>query len=109
MKTKEELETELSTLKAKHKTVYSLSVYLEKDDENFATIFLKPVDSINRIAINAALDKKGGIASIEVAIRNLYLGGDNLNLIVGNDYATISCEEGVIEILKVKKGVLKKN
>ena len=110
MKTEKELKAELVELKKTHKMVYSVTAFIDKhDDTKTATLFLKDVDRVQRESISAANRKLGGIGAVEVALRNLRIGGDELNTVVGNDYATLSAEDGVLEILEVKGAILKKN
>jgi hypothetical protein len=47
--------------------------------------------------------------AIESCLKALYIGGDNLELILGNDDAIESAGMGVVDLLEVQKATLKKN
>lgn len=110
MKTKEELASEKSSLALKHKRLYTIEVPLtDEDDAEIATIFLKKPD---RQVYSAAAKMANGsdpFRAIEVVIKNCYVGGDSVDLVLKNDEAIISCENAVLEIFKKREAVLKKN
>lgn len=109
MRTKEELEQELKTLKAKYGTVYSVTIALNEDKPNeTATIFLKKSDRITTAIVRKFLNTDP-TKSIEAGLKNLYIGGDDLNLIVTNDDALLGCESALVEIMNKQEAVLKKN
>jgi hypothetical protein len=106
MKTKEELEQELTALKAKHKIVFTIEVPIE--DEGTATLFLKKPDRTSR-SIIGKLASTDTSKAIEAGLKNLYIGGDTLATVLTNDDALVSCEDAIVEMLMVQKAVLKKN
>jgi hypothetical protein len=107
MKTKDELEQELTALKAKYKTVYSIEAPLN-DEGLIATIFLKKPDRVAQMMIGK-LVSKDKYSAIEAGLKNLYIGGDEIKLVTENDDALLSCEDALVEMLSVQKATLKKN
>lgn len=108
-KTSEQLETELKKLKETHGTVYTLIVPLDPDNEgDTATIYLKRSTRIITSAVRKVV-QQDAIKGVETAIKSLYIGGDSLADVTGNDYAIQSCEGPIVEILSVKEATLKKN
>jgi ethanolamine utilization protein EutP (predicted NTPase) len=108
MKTKDELELEYLSLKQKYGKVYELEVPLDEDDSTkVATLFLKKADrtviSIVSKLIDISTDK-----AIEAGLKNLYVGGDDLSLVLNNDDAFLSCEAGLVQIIRKQQAVLKK-
>lgn len=109
MKTKEELEKEKKELQAKHGRVYEITAVL--NDENpteTATIFLRKCDrmatDLVRKSIQISVTK-----GIEAGLRNLYIGGDALDIILKNDDAFLACEAPLVEIMNKQEATLKKN
>jgi hypothetical protein len=99
----------LEELKQKYGKVNTITVPLDEDDASkVAIIYLKKPDRTTRSLVG----KLAGVDSskaIEAALKNLYIGGDALSLILTNDDALASCEEAIVELLMVQKAVLKKN
>lgn len=109
MKTKTELEQELEALKNKHGKVATLIVPLDEDDtEKVATLYLKRPDRIIRSMVEK-LVKNDSNKALEAALKALYVGGDDLSIVLKNDDAFAGCEEAIVEMLSVQKAVLKKN
>lgn len=110
MKTTEELATELEVLKKKYGKIRSLIVPLDEDDDNLtATLFLKKPDKSIRSMIGTLAQKGDNNKIIEATLKALYVGGDDLNVVINNDDAFASCDEPLAELLQVKKAELKKN
>lgn len=108
-KSETQLEAELKDLKVKHGTVYSVIVPLDPDKaDDTATIFLKRSTRIITSAVRKVASQDA-IKGVETALKSLYIGGDNLSIVTGNDYAVQSCESAVVEILSVQEATLKKN
>lgn len=105
-----ENEKLINELKSKYGKVFTVTVPLDEDDSSkVAVIYLKKPDKstrsmITKFATNNAFDK-----AVESALKNLYVGGDNLDLILKNDDAMVACEEVIAEMLTVQKATLKKN
>lgn len=99
----------LEELKQKYGKVNTITVPLDEDDASkVAIIYLKKPDRTTRSLVG----KLAGVDSskaIEAALKNLYIGGDALSLVLTNDDALASCEEAIVELLMVQKAVLKKN
>lgn len=108
-KSKEELETELKTLKAKHGRVYTITSTPDEDKpEETITIFLRKSDRMAADLVRREVQKSVS-KGIEAGLRNLYIGGDALDLIVKNDDALLSCEGPLVELMNKQEAVLKKN
>jgi hypothetical protein len=106
MKTNEELIAELAILKAKHKVVYTIEAPLN-DEGEIATIYLKKPDRTTRSMVGK-LASNDSFKAIEAGLKNLYIGGDALVLVTGNDDALAGCEEAIVEMLSVQKATLKR-
>lgn len=110
MKTTEELATEKESLKTKFGKVRELIVPLDEDDETKkATLFFKKPDKSTRSMIGTLAQKADNNKIIEATLKALYIGGDDLNLVLNNDDAFASCDEALAQMLEVQKAVLKKN
>ena len=104
-------ENQLIELKKKHSKVITLTVPLDEDDSSKVGIyFLKKPDRTVRALVGALTSTKdGGIRAIEAALKNLYIGGDDLDLALKNDDAMASLDEAFYEIFSVQKATIKKN
>jgi hypothetical protein len=110
MKTEIELNLELEKLKNTHGKVRELVVFLDTDDENkTATLFLKKPDKSTRSMVNKLVAQDKYDRAVEACLKALYVGGDDLNLVLNNDDAIESAGMGVVELLTVQKAILKKN
>jgi hypothetical protein len=110
MKTEIELKDEKLKLATIHGKVREMVVYLDTDDESkTATIFLKKPDKATRKIVSTLVTKEKFDMAIESCLKALYIGGDNLELILGNDDAIESAGMGVVDLLEVQKATLKKN
>ena len=110
MKTEIELKVELEKLKQTHGKVREMVVFLDTDDEDkTATIFLKKPDKSTRKMVGTLVNKDKFDTAVEACLKALYIGGDSLDLIIGNDDAIESAGLGVVELLKVQQATLKKN
>jgi hypothetical protein len=110
MKTEIELNLELEKLKQTHSKVRELVVFLDTDDETkTATLFLKKPDKSTRSMVNKLVAQDKYDRAVEACLKALYVGGDDLNLVLNNDDAIESAGMGVVELLTVQKAILKKN
>lgn len=106
MKTQEELAKELEGLKAKNEKVYTIEAYV--DGELEATVYLKKLDRITYFAArNFAIDDEA--RAVEFVLKNQYLGGDDLDIILRTDELFIACLMPVTYYLGSAQGSLKKN
>lgn len=109
-KTQEELDAELNTLKQKYGIVRTFICPLDTDDEtNVATVFLKKPDKGTRDMVSKLVKKEMSEKAIAACLKQLYIGGDNLDLILTNDDAMEAADFGVAELLMVQKATIKKN
>lgn len=102
-------ENELKTLKEKYKTVYTVEVFLDDEETEKATIFLKKPDRDFYSMVSKIAQKGDMFRTIEAGLKYLYIGGDELSKVLECDDALISCESVILELLKKKEAVLKKN
>lgn len=109
MKTQEELDQILVDLQAKYKPVFSISVPLNDELTEYATIFVRKPDKKILDAISKVLKDGDTEQAMKVFIKNTYLGGDDYNVFI-NDYdALMSCDKSVAKILERREAILKKN
>jgi hypothetical protein len=100
----------LEELKAKYGKVYTVEVQLDEDDlTKKAIIYLRKPDKTTRAMVSKFVSSNKIDNAIEAALKNLYIGGDKLELILQNDDAMASCDEVIAELLTVQKATLKKN
>ncbi len=108
-KTEKELQTELAEIKAKHAgiPIFKLETFINEDDEQKRTIFLRKPTRLVRSAGEkvAATDAWKGV---ETFLRGMYLGGDDIDEIVKNDDALMIAGECVMDIIKLKPGNVQK-
>lgn len=109
MKSKEELEQEKELLKSKYKPIYTIEVALNEEETEVATIYLKKADRQVYASVGKLAQGNDPLRAVEMVLKNCYVGGDELELILKNDDALMSCEGAVVEMLDKKKAVLKKN
>ena len=110
MKTQEELLKIKETLDLTNKRVYTVVVPLsDEDDCEEATIFLKKVDRTILSALNKLINGADSLVAVEFYLKNTYLGGDDIKLVLGNFDALRACESTIVEMIHVKKATLKKN
>lgn len=98
------LQQELEAKRGEGKT-FALSVELDGDDTNTRTVFLKRPDRVTRSAAQkvAANDMYKGV---EVFLRGMYLGGDEIEEIIGNEEALLQAGEAIAELITVKPAKL---
>ena len=78
------------------------------DDGATATIFLKKPDR-HTYSLVSRLVSVDSVKAIESALKNLYVGGDKLDLVINNDDALLSCESIIVELMQKKQAIIKKN
>ena len=103
------MNIEFEKLKEKYKTIYTIIAPLNDEETEHATIYLKKPDRIIYSIVSKLAGGSDPLKAIEAALKNLYIGGDKLDLVLENDEALMSCESAIVEILKKKEAVLKKN
>jgi len=101
-------EQQLQELKQKYGTYYELTVPVNDDGTETATVYLRKMDrpcysSVSKLVQNDSLK------AIENLIRTLYIGGDQVEKITENFDALRAAEGACIELIKAKEGTLKKN
>jgi hypothetical protein len=110
MKTEIELAEIKQDLKLKYGKVLTVIVPLDEDDSTkTATLFLKKPDKAIRNMVGSLQQKSGGEKVLEAGLKALYIGGDELSIVLNNDDAFAACDATLVEIFEVQKAVLKKN
>lgn len=109
MKTPEDLAKIKEALQLKHKKVIEVEVPMDEDDESVtATIFLRKPDNVTR-SIIAKLVDKDPMKALEATLKNIYIGGDELSVVLANEDALPSLDGVIAQMLDVQKAVIKKN
>lgn len=113
MKTIEEISKEAQELKAKYPVNYTLTVPINDDETEFASIILRKID---RMTFKAArkLMETDPLTATEMLIKNLYIGGDSLDLVLPKDEQQKfdilrAADPQLSDMLKVREASLKKN
>ena len=109
MKTQEELDQLKESLSAIHKPLYTITVPLDEDETETATIFLKKFDRTTLAAVQKVAVGGDSLKATEIFLKATFLGGDDLSLVLGNLDALRACESVVIELITAKKAKLAKN
>ena len=109
MKTEQELKEIKTSLAASYTPIYTIEVPLDEDELEYATIFLKKYDRIVLSALQKLVTGPDPLKAIEFYIKNCYLGGDDINLILNNLDALRACEGVVVDMITAKKAKLSKN
>lgn len=107
MKTQEELDKELQSIKAKYKKTYTLTIPLE-DSEEVATIYLRDIDeTVYRNALDIYTQNE--IESMRFVINNLYIGGDDKSIVVEDFRNIVKAKRVLINLFDFGGAELKKN
>ncbi len=99
---------ELETLKAKYGVVYTLSVPINDEETEHATVYLKKVDRLIYSSVSKLI-AKDEMLGIESLLKSLWIGGDKVTLITENFDALRSAEKSLTQLLSTKESFLKKN
>jgi hypothetical protein len=104
-----ENEQLIAELKAKYGKVKTIIIPTDEDEDCAKLVFhLKSPDKQTRKMISG-LAEKSSEKAVMAGYRALWVGGDDVSELERNDYALISAEDALIEILKVQKATIKKN
>lgn len=109
MKTEDELKAIKADLDGKFKPVFTITVPLNDDETEQATIFLKKFDRSILTAVQKLAGGADSLKATEVFLKNCFIGGDDLALVLENFDALRAIESVMIELVTAKKAVLKKN
>lgn len=101
-------ENELKELREKHKGCYELTVPLNDEATETATVFLRKIDRIVYASVSKLIQKDEMLA-VESLLKSLYVGGDELKLIVEDFDALRSASTGILPMLVARDASLKKN
>jgi hypothetical protein len=93
-------------LKEKYGTFYTLTVEDRSGKE--ITVFLRQMDRLVYTTVSALI-QKDSLRGMESLLKQLWIGGDDVNAIISDLDALRSAEITLIEILQAKQGSLKKN
>lgn len=109
MKTQDELEKEIISLKPKYGSVYSLTPLNDEEEEEWGTILVSKPSRETLALIGKLANGTDALKAIEAFLKNCYVGGDALDPVYGNTDALRSIESAVVSIITPKKAILKKN
>lgn len=109
MKTKDELDLELVKLKQINKSVFTICAPLNDDGTESVTIFLKRADRATHAIVGKLAQGNDPLKAVESCLKNCYIGGDDLSLVLNDEEALMSCEMAVVEFLQKRTATLKKN
>lgn len=101
-------EQEISELKLKYGTIYTLTVPTNEDETKHATIYLRKMDR-TCFSVVSKLIQNDSMKGLESLLKTLYVGGDNVTDITDNFDALRAAEQPCLELLMAKSGSLKKN
>lgn len=109
MKNREELEKELTELKVKYPEVWDITVPADRDETETITIFLKTPKRLEIGMTRKLISNGDTFKAMEAFLKALYVGGDELTLVLSNDVAFLACDGPVASLMETKQGTLKKN
>ena len=97
----------LEALKAKHGTIYTITVPIG-DDNKDCTVYLKKMD---RIVYSAAIKllERDELDATEFLLNSLHVGGEDVKLIIEDFEALRATAKLMVEVIKSKEGSIKKN
>lgn len=104
--TAEEQDKFIAELKAKYGTVYTLSV--QDSTDKIITVYLRKMDRLVYKTVSALI-QKDSLMGVESLLKQLYIGGDNIEAIINDFDALRNAESTLVELLQAKQGELKKN
>jgi len=93
-------------LREKYGVFFTLSV--DDSTGKKITVFLRKLDRIVYSSVSVII-QKDSLRGIESLLKSLWIGGDDVNLIIDDFEALRSAEVTLIEMLQPKVGTLKKN
>lgn len=104
-----DLTQELAELRASGKKVREFIIPLDEDDETKTlTLFLRPCDRKTENMINK--NAKGSAErAVLMGLKALQLGGENIDSLIGNDYALRAAEAGLVKYMEPADVIIKKN
>jgi hypothetical protein len=109
MKTETELKLEFEKLKQLHKNVSTIQAPLDDEGTKFATLFLKRADRATHAVVGKLAQGNDPLKAVEACLKNCYIGGDDLNTVLNDEEALMSCEIAIVEFLQKRLAILKKN
>lgn len=105
----QETETKLiADLKAKYGTVYSLTVPVNDEETEHATIHLRKMDRLCYQSVSKLI-QKDELTGVESFLKTLRVGGCEVSVITGNFDALRSAAKAILPMLTAKDADLKKN
>lgn len=108
MKTKKEITQEIVSLKAQYGTIYEITVAVNDEETEFATFILRKLDR-ETYSQTMKIMQKDTIQAIELILKKLYVGGDDVNLAL-NDFDILrSLENPIAGLYSTRTADLKKN
>lgn len=101
-------EDKLKELREKHKGCYELTVPLNDDGTETATVFLRKLDRVVYASVSKLI-QKDELMAVESLLKSLHVGGDDVKLITEDFDALRSASTGILPMLTARDASLKKN
>lgn len=102
------LQKELIELRKTQKVREFIIPIDEDDDTKTLTLFLRPCDRKTQDMINK--NAKGSAErAVIMGLKALKIGGEEVDIIVGNDYALRAAEAGLVKYMEPAEVIIKKN
>ena len=108
-KTQDELDKIKAELQLTNKPVFTVTIDADDDGLETRTIFLKKFDRNILSAVQKLASGADALKAVEVFIKNTFIGGDDLQEILGNFDMMRSLEGVVVDLIAVKKATISKN
>ena len=108
-KTQEELDLIKGQLTAQYGKVYTIEIPVDEDEDEVRTIFLKKFDRATLSVVQKLASGTDSLKAVETFIKNTYIGGDDINEIMNNLDMIRSLESVVVDLISVKRAIIKKN
>lgn len=106
-KTLEELQSEKETLKEKHGKVFEVTIFVDDEETESVTIFLRSLDETTYKAVNRVIEVDE-LAAARVLINDLYIGGDSKEIIT-KDFENIRAASKILgNMFKTRKASIEK-
>ncbi len=102
MKTSEELDNIEAGLRDTYKKVFKLKVATNEEETEFCTIFLRSLDEKTYKAVNVVIERDE-LSAAKLLINDLYIGGDDKNIIVNDFDCLLAASKYLGNMFKVRK------
>lgn len=105
-KTKKQIDAELSTLKKDNPFgLWVLETYIDEDEAQTRRLIVTKPDRRTR-TIAEKVAQNDAYKGVEIFLRGMYKGGDDLDEVINNESAIMTAGEAIIELITIKRGKL---